>query len=507
MKRIILIMLVLIATLFLPYSATTESLIQDIHIEGNESIIIAKNGSFTCVPVVSPENAKCNFEWTSSDPSIATVKNGTIRGIKPGECEITCKALDGSEKAAVCHVTIANAVNKINLNEKNVVLLVGASEEMRTKQLEYTVLPDDTYWKDVTWSSSNEQVVTVNESGLLYGIGAGKATVTALSGQPGSKVKAQIQVVVNQAVEEIQLETDALTLLAKKNAVVKADISPKNASNKKIEWVSEDEAIASVSANGQIKGLDAGTTTIVAKATDGSGREARLSIRVCKPVLQIAIDGDNYDYAKRVNLTAKITNPDGSVDGLSELFPEAKIEATLQTAKGQKVKGFIVQSRTALEFEPAFSLADDNMKAGEYRIEVKTNVENLKGVSDIFHYTADKSWLPPISECSVELELSTTVMNLNEPLKMTATVTDTEGNPVPGVKVGFEVLTINRTPSHFFNKNSWLWSVTNDEGKCSIRSTRDEKEAKGIATGTLIVRAFIVGASGSDEKTFEFTGK
>ena len=372
--------------------------------------------------------------------------------------------------------------------------------------MHYSVAPEDTYWKDVTWSSSNERVVTVDENGVLKGLAVGKATITAQSIQPSSKVKAQIQVTVNQAVKSIRLGTTNITLIANKNTTIKASINPENATNKKIQWRSENESIATVNAKGQIKGVDTGTTSIIAQAMDGSGVEAKVTVKVIRPVLRVSIDGRTYDYGKAVNVKARIVNSDGSTDGLAKLFPSARIQATLQTTNGRKVPGFIVQERAGLETEFNFPLSDDRMSIGDYKIRVQTDVEKLMEDSPVFFYTADRSWLPPLNECHVELTLNTEKMYLNEDFIMTAKVTDKDGNPVPGVKVGFQVRTMARGFAPFWGNYDYIWNVTKVDGKCALITNKNEKEAKRIKAGKYIVQAFIVDSAGTDEKIFDFTG-
>ncbi len=57
--------------------------------------------------IISPKEAtNKKVEWISSDPEIATVNNGRIKGITAGTCDIICRALDGYGAEAVCHVTV-----------------------------------------------------------------------------------------------------------------------------------------------------------------------------------------------------------------------------------------------------------------------------------------------------------------------------------------------------------------------------------------------------------------
>ena len=71
------------------------------------TLTLKENQSETLASTVLPENAtNKNVEWSSSDDAIAKVENGTVTAVKKGQAVITAKSIDGSEKSAVCNVTV-----------------------------------------------------------------------------------------------------------------------------------------------------------------------------------------------------------------------------------------------------------------------------------------------------------------------------------------------------------------------------------------------------------------
>lgn len=81
---------------------------------------------------------------------------------------------DGNKKTTI-YVTFKKPVTSITLNHANLNVSIG-----EPVQLTATVLPfDATYHSNITWSSSDESVATVNQSGLITGVVPGKATITA----------------------------------------------------------------------------------------------------------------------------------------------------------------------------------------------------------------------------------------------------------------------------------------------------------------------------------------
>ena len=121
--------------------------------------------------------------WTSSDESIATVsKSGKVSAISAGKVTITATTVDGGLTAS-CVINITAKVvpvTGVSLDEESVDFKVG-----ETKQLTATVLPSSASNKGVTWSSTNEAVVTVSETGLLTAVSAGSAIVTVKTDDGG----------------------------------------------------------------------------------------------------------------------------------------------------------------------------------------------------------------------------------------------------------------------------------------------------------------------------------
>lgn len=291
-------------------------------------LLIIKGKTNDLVATVLPDNASNpGLEWISSDESVATVQKGKIKGNNIGECDITCNAADGSGALAVCHVKVVTEVKSIAINEKQVVLLFGSSDELAVSKLTYTVTPEDAYWQDVIWESSDEGVVTVGADGTVKGISSGKAIITAHSSQPESKAKASIQIVVQQAVTGIELDVDEISVPVKKSAVINAVVNPENAFNKKVEWISENEEIATVNNKGQIAGKGLGTTKILARSMDGTDVLAEVKVTVIQPVNNIVIPQNSIEIAPGVSarISASVEPEDAANKNLSYISSNEKV--------------------------------------------------------------------------------------------------------------------------------------------------------------------------------------
>lgn len=145
---------------------------------------------------VEPEDATSKlFTWTSSDPKVATVdKFGRVSGLTPGQTTITVTS--SNKLTATCTVKV-NPVPDTAIKLDKAELTVYFDEYA---ELIATIEPDNATYKDVTWTSSNESVATVDEDGLVYGVEVGKAVITATS-PSGNTAKCNVTVTVRMPTE------------------------------------------------------------------------------------------------------------------------------------------------------------------------------------------------------------------------------------------------------------------------------------------------------------------
>ena len=144
-----------------------------------ETNIVNIGEEFTLEATVTPENAtNKNVIWTTDDETIATVDSqGKVRGIREGTTVITATTEDGN-KTATCTVEVTeNAVIPVTAIQLTVSKdTIGVGE---TCTIGAEIVPDNATNQEITWSSADENIATVNESGEVTGIGEGKVTITA----------------------------------------------------------------------------------------------------------------------------------------------------------------------------------------------------------------------------------------------------------------------------------------------------------------------------------------
>ena len=141
------------------------------------SLGLTEGDTETLTATVEPSDAtNKNVTWSTSDASIATVTDGVVTAVAPGTATITVTTEDGN-KAATCAVTVTAAtvpVTGVTLNKTSTSLYVGDTETLTP-----TITPDNATNKNVTWSSDDTSVATVDASGLVTAVARGTAVITA----------------------------------------------------------------------------------------------------------------------------------------------------------------------------------------------------------------------------------------------------------------------------------------------------------------------------------------
>ena len=227
--------------------------------------------------VLPKETNDKTVSWYSSDERIATVQNGQVRGVKAGVCEITCVSNSNPELSVTVPVEVIQQVTKIEFSPKE-----GISLDVRTsRQLYWTVYPEDATMKDVTFSSSNTRVATVDANGVVTGVSRGSVTITAMAAD-GSRRTGTVRVNVLQPVEGVSIQYNVYHVQIHRSLNIKALLQPSNANNTRMSWSTEDPHIATVkgtNTTGTVYGQSTGTTFVTGVTEDG-GFSASAEIRV-----------------------------------------------------------------------------------------------------------------------------------------------------------------------------------------------------------------------------------
>jgi len=171
-------------------------------------------------------------------------------------------------------------------------------------QLTATIAPLN-FTDAVVWTSSNEEVATVSDTGYVEICGVGTAVITVTAGN----VKAACKITVPQLIDWIEFDEDEIELKAGETYQLKPYISPSDATNKKLKYTSSDTKVAEVSASGLVTAKSEGEAKIRAAATDGSDEYAVCYVTVTgkAKVTGITLDRTSAEVKRGEKLTLNVT--------------------------------------------------------------------------------------------------------------------------------------------------------------------------------------------------------
>ena len=226
-----------------------------------DELSLVEDESSILTATVKPDDATDKtVTWASSDKAVATVEDGKVAAHSEGEATITATC---GKFSATCKVIVSSkyvSVISVSLDKDNLPLIKGQSETLVA-----TVEPDNATDKTVTWTSSDNEVASVEE-GTVTALKAGTATITAIAGSQS----ATCAVTVTVPVASVTLEPASITLREGEETIIVATVSPEDATDKSVIWSSSDESIATVSSEGKVSAIKEGSAVITTRAGERS---------------------------------------------------------------------------------------------------------------------------------------------------------------------------------------------------------------------------------------------
>lgn len=180
--------------------------------------------------------------------------------------------------------------------DKNELILSTSGEPQR---LTYSIFGAGISENDLVWISENEEIASVDNTGLVTPKKAGK-TVVSVKTSDGS-FKADCTVIVEQAAEDITIDKTSLCIIAGgKTAELTAKLLPDTVVNRRINWSSSNESVATVSSNGIVTPLSVGETVITAAAADNEALTASCTVTVTAMIQpdSISLDKETVSLPK-----------------------------------------------------------------------------------------------------------------------------------------------------------------------------------------------------------------
>jgi len=396
------------------------------------TLVEGQNATLTATVLPADADDK-TVTWSSSNTEIATVDGGRVSAIKEGVAVITAAAGNFS---ATCEVTVQKYVvdpTSITLSSSTLDLVKGQEETLTA-----TVLPEDATDKTVTWTSSNVNVVSVDQNGKVTATGGGSATISATT---VNDITAKCQVTVTVPVSSVTLSQPSLSLLEGRTAKLEATVLPEDATDKTVTWTSATPAVATVSADGTVTAVSAGKANITAKAGEASAvcevTVEAIAVSVAPVSVELGAEGGKVSVkvSSNVSWTASSAAQWFSLSKSSAGAGETQVEITIKENETVDARSatvtFTAEGRTATlsvsqkGIVPELSVSGPTEKlpasAGTYQLSVTSNIA--------WTLASSESWLTTSVSSSAKgtVNVSFSVTQNDSTSERTATLTFTYG--------------------------------------------------------------------------------
>lgn len=238
------------------------------------------------------------------------------------------------------------AVTGMTLEKKSIEV-----EKGKTETINAIITPENATRKAITWTSSDTNVATVT-NGVVKGISAGTAIITATTKDGNFTDTCEVTVTQN-AVTGIRISEKLIDLGMGYKKQITATVMPDDATDKSVEWTSENPEIAAVSDNGTITGKSYGRTVVTATTTDG-GYTAKCVVRV-KPIDVFDATGSNEFV---------LSNTDSETKLVSSTAKGMSLEQTNSNVGAEVYKDFEVFSDNKAKISFKFNTGGQRVDGG-----------------------------------------------------------------------------------------------------------------------------------------------
>ena len=259
-------------------SATVEAHMKDIAptrvaLDQTGTVYLNVGGTLQLNAVFQPAGATSKLTWKSSKKKVATVSaDGKVTGVKAGTAVIAVKTANKKTAKVKVKVLKGNAVAKVKLDKSGTVKLnIG-----ETLKLTPSVYPD-TAKTSFKWKSSKKKVATVSADGTVTPVAAGTAVIKVITANRKT-AKVKVKVLDPNAPDKVTLDkSGTVTLNVGETLKLTPSLSPDSAKTT-FKWKSSKKKVATVSADGTVTAVKAGTAVIAVKTANR--KTAKVKVKV-----------------------------------------------------------------------------------------------------------------------------------------------------------------------------------------------------------------------------------
>lgn len=249
----------------------TRTAVTKVSLDASE-LVLFKDETDKLSVTVAPGNAtNRNVTWSSTDTEVVSVDEyGNIVAKNPGVAKIVCTSDDDKEVWAICKVSVKQWVQGVNVNYIDYELVAGNSI-----QLNATITPKNATDQSVVWTSSDEKVATVSDTGMVTAVGYGNATITCIAADQNI-YSDTCEIIVYEQIDRIALDISRTTLKMDDTLQLTATTSPELSHTKGVYWMTSDASIITVTQDGLLTVVSDASEIVVISciAKDGTGVKA-----------------------------------------------------------------------------------------------------------------------------------------------------------------------------------------------------------------------------------------
>lgn len=226
--------------------------------------------------------------------SVGAVSMSSLIGINGGNVSQgndASQSLYGTDKIGTQDLKFTD--EKLKLEQDNIHI---------TENKEYTISlakVDTLDVQEISWKSDNEEVVKVDENGVVTPVADGTAEVVCFDEKTGEedicRVTVSLPVIEAQKVE-LNYKTYSLSDIGEKVKLT-AEISPQNTTDKNVKWKSKDEKIAVVDKDGVVKSVDWGSTKVICETLNGQQAECEIKVEPSVKVEKITLNYEELEFS------------------------------------------------------------------------------------------------------------------------------------------------------------------------------------------------------------------
>lgn len=257
---------------------------------------LAPGGGMQLTATVSPAHANADITWTSSNESVLTVSaSGYVTAFARGTARITVQTVNGLTDSIDLTVAFVPATG-VTVTSPQTTLAAGYSMTLTAN------VSPSTADQSVTWHSSDEEVLTVSESGLVTGIIPGTARVTATT---DNNVTGYVDLVIDFAIPTgVVIRSAPSTVILGSFVEPIAVVSPLGA-DQTITWTSSNSGVLALEAGRYFHAMSIGTARITATTVNGLTASVDIAVTGATPTeISVSAPKTGMKIGERIQLTA-----------------------------------------------------------------------------------------------------------------------------------------------------------------------------------------------------------